>query len=76
MIRILLAGMAVLWFAAGPARAEPPLSAYGKLPALQDMALSPDGQALAFVTVADGKRQRLGRDPRGSSPYARFRLER
>ena len=58
MIRIALAALAVLCATAATARATPPLTAYGKLPAVEDMALSPDGKSLAFVSV-DGDRRQL-----------------
>ncbi|HEV2365137.1 MAG TPA: S9 family peptidase [Caulobacteraceae bacterium] len=46
----------VLAFAAAAAAAEapPPLSAYGRLPLIEDAALSPDGENLAVV-VTDGE---------------------
>jgi dipeptidyl aminopeptidase/acylaminoacyl peptidase len=43
--------------AGGPAAAAPPVEAYGKLPAVELMRLSPDGDRFAFVAVADEKRR-------------------
>lgn len=40
------------------ARAAPPLSAYGKLPALERVELSPSGDMIAFVAV-DGEARKL-----------------
>jgi acetyl esterase/lipase len=49
---IALAGVLV---AAAPAAAAP-LEAYGRLPAIEDPVLSPDGQRFAYATDLDGKR--------------------
>src|SRR4051812_49424470 len=43
---------------AGQARAAPPLAAYGALPAVEFMSLSPSGDRFAFVAV-DGETRRL-----------------
>jgi dipeptidyl aminopeptidase/acylaminoacyl peptidase len=54
----MMAAVALLALAAGSARAAgpPPLEDYGKLPAAEQMTLSPDGQKVAFLGYADGKR--------------------
>lgn len=39
------------------AKAPPPLEAYGDLPAVEDMAISPSGQGLAIVSRIKGERQ-------------------
>jgi hypothetical protein len=48
-------GVAVLWALAAAAPAAP-LEAYGRLPGIETMALSPDGRAFAF-TVTDGDKR-------------------
>jgi acetyl esterase/lipase len=53
----LLAGLLALAMAP-PAQAAPPLEAYGKLPALEFVRLSPSGDKIAFVAV-DGETRRL-----------------
>jgi hypothetical protein len=57
MFKWLLAGLAVLWFGLSPAWATPPLTVYGKLPTTEDLVLSPDGKALAYVSVESDKRR-------------------
>ena len=49
------AGLAALAVCAGAALAAP-LEAYGKLPTLTDLTLSPDGTSIAYVRSADAKR--------------------
>jgi hypothetical protein len=44
--------------AAVPARAAPPIEAYGRLPAMEDVSLSPSGARYAYVTV-DGDTRKL-----------------
>jgi dienelactone hydrolase len=52
-----LAGIALLFGAAGAqAAGPPPLSAYGSLPAVEDMDLSQDGKHVASLTRVGGKR--------------------
>jgi dipeptidyl aminopeptidase/acylaminoacyl peptidase len=57
--------LASLWAASGFAHAEsaasapikpPPLEAFGKLPGLEEMQISPDGDLLAFVTTQGNER--------------------
>ena len=56
----------VLQFGASMARAEPPpLSAYGQLPAIEEVDLSPDGSNLAVVTTLSGKRQLVALNAEG-----------
>jgi len=57
MISRVLACLVVL-FSAGVAAAAPPLAAYGRLPALESVELSPDGQRLAYIAVT-GESRRL-----------------
>jgi len=45
---------AAMAFTAGSARAAP-LEAYGKLPAMEDIAISPDGTKIAFAQVVGGR---------------------
>ena len=54
----ILAAAAVLLCLGRPAFAAPPLAAYGKLPALDMVRLSPSGDKIAFVAV-DGESRRL-----------------
>jgi len=64
MLRRILASAAALAMMAAPAQAEepasapkpPPLEAYGDLPGVEDMAISPDGTGLAFIAKVEGKR--------------------
>ena len=58
-MRLWRAACAVLiaWAAGAPVLADtphPPLEAYGELPSVRDMTLSPDGNTVAFITRADG----------------------
>jgi acetyl esterase/lipase len=48
---------AVLW-AAVPASAAPPVESYGKLPAMEEVHLSPSGERYAFIAF-DGKSRRV-----------------
>jgi dienelactone hydrolase len=50
---------------AGAARAQPPLEAYGALPAIEDMVLSPSGKSFAFVAVEGETRRLFIRTTRG-----------
>jgi dipeptidyl aminopeptidase/acylaminoacyl peptidase len=56
MLRWLCGWAVVLSLAAGVARAAPPVETYGKLPGIEDVALSPSGAAYAFVTLVGDKR--------------------
>ena len=44
-----IVALAALVLCAGTVHAAPPLEAYGRLPTLSDMTLSPDGKTIAFV---------------------------
>jgi dipeptidyl aminopeptidase/acylaminoacyl peptidase len=64
MLRIFFSAV-VAWFAvcAAPALADPPpLSAYGQLPQVETMSLSPSGNRVAAVAVAAEKRRLIVRD--------------
>jgi dipeptidyl aminopeptidase/acylaminoacyl peptidase len=51
--------LACVWaLGAFGARAAPPLEAYGQLPAIEQVALAPDGQHLAII-VTNGERRRV-----------------
>ena len=50
------AGAAMAQAPAGGANAPPPLSAYSKLAAVDDVAISPDGSRIAFVSSKDDER--------------------
>jgi hypothetical protein len=51
-----LAAFAASFVCAGAAHAAPPLEAYGRLPTLSDVTLSPDGKMVAFVKGDETKR--------------------
>jgi dienelactone hydrolase len=53
-----LAFAGVLTFGSAGARAAPPIEAYGKLPALEKVSLSPAGERIAMITVI-GEARRL-----------------
>jgi len=53
----LAAGMAVLTLLNVAWAAPPPVEAYGKLPGVEEMTLSPSGQLYAFIAVIGEKRQ-------------------
>src|SRR5579863_7563395 len=55
---LVLAAAAVAFVAAAPARASPPIEAYGKLPGVEDVAMSPSGASYAFVALI-GENRRL-----------------
>jgi dipeptidyl aminopeptidase/acylaminoacyl peptidase len=59
-MRLLFLALTVLGaaWAATSARASPPIAAYGRLPALDMVRLSPNGERIAFVAV-DGEKRRL-----------------
>lgn len=66
----LRAVVAAAFLAAVPAAAiaaqpAPPLEAYGRLPAIERVALSPDGQRIAFVGTVSGKRVLAVRSVKG-----------
>lgn len=65
MIRTFAACLGALLFAltaAHPAAAAPPpLSAYGALPAIENVAISGSGEKLAFITVAGEQRRLVSR---------------
>ena len=56
MFRMLLA-VALGWAlaGAGAAAAPPPMSAYGRVPAIENLEISPDGQKLAYLSGATGR---------------------
>ena len=56
MLRTLAWMTVALWALARPADAATPLEAYGRLPSLEDAALSPDGGSIAFVKTTDNQR--------------------
>ncbi|MDR3512908.1 MAG: prolyl oligopeptidase family serine peptidase [Caulobacteraceae bacterium] len=54
-------------FAFGPAlAAPPPIEAYGKLPAVEHLSLSPSGQRYAFIAVVGDKRRLVAETVDGS----------
>jgi hypothetical protein len=56
--------------AAAPATAAPPRDAYGRLPALEQVEISPAGERLAFITVA-GEARTLFAATRDGKPLAK-----
>ena len=56
MLRFLGCALAVLGAWTSLAANAAPLEAYGRLPTLEDVAISPDGQTLAYVTNTGGYR--------------------
>jgi len=48
--------------------APPPVEAYGKLPALEDVSLSPSGQSIAMITVDGDKRVLVVADTADNKP--------
>jgi dipeptidyl aminopeptidase/acylaminoacyl peptidase len=50
------AAIAAIVFCAAPAFAAPPLEAYGRLPTLSDVTLSPDGTTVAYVRGDETRR--------------------
>ena len=55
-IKTLAVALATLLLGIGVAQAAPPLGAYGQLPTLSDVVLSPDGKTIAFVQGGEGNR--------------------
>ena len=49
--RFLVLALASLCGFAAPARAAPPVEAYGRLPAIEDVQLSPSGRLAAYITT-------------------------
>ncbi|HEX5775926.1 MAG TPA: hypothetical protein VFX95_04515, partial [Caulobacteraceae bacterium] len=58
MIKVLLAFVGAMVLAMSPqsSAAAPPLSAYGALPAIEDVTISRDGSQLAYITVSGERR--------------------
>ena len=57
MRRLLLYALTWIWFTSATAPAAPlPLEVYGRLPSLEDIALSPDGARIAFVRTTQDAR--------------------
>ena len=57
MRRSLLYALTWIWFTSATAPAAPlPLEVYGRLPSLEDIALSPDGSRIAFVRTTQDAR--------------------
>jgi hypothetical protein len=54
----LIAAAVLIVGGAAHAATPPPLSAYGRLPAVEDLELSPSGDRIAFITV-DGEQRQL-----------------
>ncbi len=64
-------------FAQGPATsAPPPLEAFGVLPALEEMQISPDGGHLAYVTTDGDQRQLVVQERDGQKVDAVVKLGR
>lgn len=61
--RALLAAILALAAAVAPARAAPPLAAYGKLPAVELAVMSPSGNRIAVVGVVGEARRLVVFDP-------------
>lgn len=79
MLRFLMGLLVLAWAtavaAAEPARpAPPPLSAYGDLPAVEAVALSPSGRRMAFVTVVGAQRVLMTTELSDNRPLAAFRV--
>ena len=79
MLRFLTGLLVLAWAtaaaAAEPARpAPPPLSAYGDLPAVEAVALSPSGRRMAFVTVVGADRVLMATELSGNRPLAALRV--
>ncbi len=75
MYRHVLTALAAVLLASSPVRAQsadhpapPPLTAYGALPGLEMMTLSPSGKRLAFITVIGEQRALSLIDLSGPSP--------
>lgn len=49
--RVLALALASLCWVVAPARAAPPVEAYGRLPAIEDVQLSPSGRLAAYITT-------------------------
>ena len=61
--------LAVAGAAATPARAGAPLEAYGRLPAMDSVAISPDGTMIAFIVTAEtGNDRYIVVQPLGGAP--------
>ena len=56
-MRLLLAAVAAAIGGVAMAAEPPPLEAYGRLPTIEDMEISPKGDRVAFITVDGEKRQ-------------------
>ena len=49
VLRTLRAAMALIWLAATPTIAAPPLETYGRLPAIETAAVSPSGKRVVLI---------------------------
>ena len=61
-------------FAAGPARAAAPLAAYGALPTIEQIAISPSGRLLAIAMVRNEQRTIVVEDLALKKPVNGVRL--
>jgi dipeptidyl aminopeptidase/acylaminoacyl peptidase len=64
-VRKVLAVAALALAVAPSARGAPPIEAYGKLPALSFVSLSPSGERIAMISAADDKRSLMVVTPDG-----------
>lgn len=53
---MLVSSVAALLTVIASSQASPPVEAYGRLPAIESPRLSPDGDAIAFLSSVDGRR--------------------
>ena len=65
-----LAALCMITFAAPSLAAPPPIEAYGKLPAIEDVSISPSGQRYAMVAVIGEARKVLVLASDGDKPLA------
>ena len=68
-----LAGLLAAWILTGSALAAPPLADYGKLPAVEELKLSPSGEKIAYLAVA-GDDRKLMITPLGGGPQLAMKV--
>ena len=72
-VRLAAIVLGLLAIAAPALAAPPPVEAYGKLPAVEQVRLSPSGQRYAFIAVIGEQRRLVAVTADGETPQQRLR---
>jgi hypothetical protein len=74
LIRRALAAAAAAYIVFPAVQAQVPLDVYGRLPSVEDMAMSPDGSKFAYVRTSGEQRSILIRQLGDAKPLGAFRV--